>query len=282
MSKVAIVTDSTAYIPEDLVREYQISVAPQELIWGDQTYEDGVDIRPDEFYQRLKTATVMPTTSQVTIPNFHKIFQNLLDQGKEILAILISAKLSGTIDSAVQAKGMLPGAAIEIIDSYSTAMAMGFQVLTVARAAQKGASLEECKRLAEEVRHHTGVVFAVDTLEFLHRGGRIGGGSRFLGTALNIKPLLEVRGGRVEALERVRTRKKSLMRLIEIIEERTKGKSPIRLATIHANAEDEAREVLEELTRRLKPTETISSTVSPVIGTHVGPGTVGIAYLTDM
>ncbi len=282
MSKVAIVTDSTAYIPEDLLREYQISVAPQELIWGDKTYEDGVDIQPDEFYQRLKTATVMPTTSQVTIPNFHKLFQNLLVQGKDILAILISAKLSGTIDSAVQAKGMLPGATIEIVDSYSTAMAMGFQVLTVARAAQKGASLEECKRLAEEVRHHTGVVFAVDTLEFLHRGGRIGGGSRFLGTALNIKPLLEVRGGRVEALERVRTRKKSLMRLIEIIEERTKGKSPIRLATIHANAEDEAREVLEELTRRLNPAEAIFSTVSPVIGTHAGPGTVGIAYLTSM
>lgn len=282
MSKVAIVTDSTAYIPQNFLDEYQITVAPQVLIWGEQTYEDGVDIQPDEFYRRLKTANIMPTTSQVTIPNFHKIFQNLLDQGKEILAILISAKLSGTIDSAIQAKGMLPGAPIEIVDSYSTAMAMGFQVLTVARAAQNGASLEECKRLAEEVRNHTGVVFAVDTLEFLHRGGRIGGGSRFLGTALNIKPLLEVRGGRVEALERVRTRKKSLLRLIEIIEERTKGKSPIRLATLHANAEEEARELLEELNRRLSPAETIFSTVSPVIGTHAGPGTVGIAYLAGM
>ncbi len=282
MSKVAVVTDSTAYIPEDLLKQYQITVAPQELIWGDQTYQDGVDIQPDEFYQRLKTASVMPTTSQVTIPNFQKIFQSLFDQEKEIIAILISAKLSGTIDSAVQAKGMLPGASIEIVDSYSTAMAMGFQVLTVARAAQDGAGLAECKRLAEEVRNHTGVVFAVDTLEFLHRGGRIGGGSRFLGTALNIKPLLEVRGGRVEALERVRTRKKSLARLVEIVEERTKGKTPIRVATLHANAEEEARELLEEVNRRLNPTEKIFSTVSPVIGTHAGPGTVGIAYLTDM
>ncbi|MCX8062784.1 MAG: DegV family protein [Anaerolineales bacterium] len=282
MSKVGIVTDSTAYIPQNYLNEYQITVAPQVLIWGDQTYEDGVDIQPAEFYQRLKTATVMPTTSQVTIPNFHKIFQSLLEQGKEILAILISAKLSGTIDSAIQAKAMLPGAPIEIVDSYSTAMAMGFQVLTVARAAQDGANLEECKRLAEEVRNHTGVVFAVDTLEFLHRGGRIGGGSRFLGTALNIKPLLEVRGGRVEALERVRTRKKSLMRLVEIIEERTRGKSPIRLATLHANAEEEAKELLDELSRRLNPAEAIFSTVSPVIGTHAGPGTVGIAYLAGM
>lgn len=282
MSNVAIVTDSTAYLPQNILQEYQISVAPQILIWGDETFEDGVDIQPDEFYRRLKNAEIMPSSSQVSIPKFRSIFQNLLDQGKQILAILISAKLSGTIDSAVQAKELLPGAPIEIVDSYTTAMAMGFQVITVARAAQAGATLQECVRLAEEVRNHTGVVFAVDTLEFLHRGGRIGGGSRFLGTALNIKPLLEVTGGRVEALERVRTRKKSLQRLIEILEERLKDKSPIRLATLHANAEQEAVELLEEASRRLQPVETILSTVSPVIGTHAGPGTVGIAYLAGM
>lgn len=282
MSKVAVVTDSTAYIPQNFLQEYQITVAPQILIWGDQTYEDGVDIQPDEFYTRLKTATVMPSSSQVAIPKFRDIFQTLLDQGKEIIAILISSKLSGTIDSAQQAKEMLPGASIEIIDSYTTAMAMGFQVLTVARAAQAGASLAECKRLAEEARNHTGVVFAVDTLEFLHRGGRIGGGSRFLGTALNIKPILEVRGGRVEAVERVRTRKKSLLRLMEIIEERAQGKTPLRLATLNANAEEDARFLLDELSKKLNPVESIFSTVSPVIGTHAGPGTVGIAYMAGM
>lgn len=282
MSTVAIVTDSTAYLPQNFLQEYQIAVAPQILIWGDETFEDGVDIQPDEFYRRLKTATVMPTSSQVSIPKFKSIFESLLDQGKQVLAILISSKLSGTIDSAVQAKELLPGAPIEIVDSYTTAMAMGFQVLTVARAAQEGASLQECKRLAEEARNYTGVIFAVDTLEFLHRGGRIGGGSRFLGTALNIKPLLEITGGRVEALERVRTRKKSLQRLIEIVEERTRGKSPLRLATLHANAEQEAVELLEEANRHLQPLETILSTVSPVIGAHAGPGTVGIAYMAGM
>lgn len=282
MSKVAVVTDSTAYIPQNFLQEYQITVAPLILIWGDQTYEDGVDIQPDEFYQRLKTATVMPSSSQVAIPKFGEIFQTLLDEGKEIIAILISSKLSGTIDSAQQAKQMHPGAPIEIIDSYTTAMAMGFQVLTVARAAQGGASLAECKRLAEEARNHTGVVFAVDTLEFLHRGGRIGGGSRFLGTALNIKPILEVRGGRVEAVERVRTRKKSLLRLMEIIEERVQGKSPLRLATLNANAEEDARFLLDELLKKLNPVESIFSIVSPVIGTHAGPGTVGIAYMAGM
>ncbi|PWH19682.1 MAG: DegV family protein [Anaerolineae bacterium] len=282
MSSVAVVTDSTAYIPQNYLQEYQITVAPQILIWGDQTYEDGVDIQPDEFYQRLKIATVMPTSSQVSIPKFRHLFQSLLDQGKEIIAILISEKLSGTIDSAKQAKEMLSGSPIEIVDSYTTAMAMGFQVLTVARAAQAGASLAECKRVAEEARNHTGVVFAVDTLEFLYRGGRIGGGSRFLGTALNIKPILEVRGGRVEAVERIRTRKKSLLRLMEIVEERVQGKTPLRLATLNANAEEDARFLLDELSKKLNPTESIFSTVSPVIGTHAGPGTVGIAYMAGM
>ncbi len=282
MSNVALVTDSTAYIPQNIVDQYSISVAPQELIWGDQTYQDGVDIQPDEFYRRLKTATVMPTTSQVTIPNFKKIFESILKQDQAVLAILISAKLSGTIDSAIKAKEFFPGAPIEIVDSYTTAMAMGFQVLTVARAAQQGANLSECKKLAEEARQHTGVVFAVDTLEFLHRGGRIGGGSRFLGTALNIKPILEVVGGRVEAVERIRTRKKSLARLIDIIAEKTAGQQPVRLATLHANAEEEARFLLEESSRRIQPVETIFSTVSPVIGTHAGPGTVGIAYMAGM
>ncbi len=282
MSKVALVTDSTAYIPSDLVQQYHLTVAPQELIWGDKTYQDGVDIQPDEFYQRLKTATVMPTTSQVTIPNFKNIFQRLLDEGYDILAILISAKLSGTIDSAEQAKKMLPDAPIEIVDSYTTAMAMGFQVLTVAKAAQQGATLAECKRLAEEARKHVGVIFAVDTLEFLHRGGRIGGGSRFLGTALNIKPILEVVGGRVEAVERVRTRKKSIDRVVELIEERTRGKNPIRIASLHANAEEEARQLLEQISQRVNPVETVFTTVSPVVGTHAGPGTLGLAYLAGM
>ncbi|MGB9521663.1 MAG: DegV family protein [Anaerolineales bacterium] len=282
MSDVVLVTDSTAYIPQDLVDKYGIQVAPQVLIWGEQTFEDGVDIQPNEFYQRLGTAKVMPTTSQVTIPSFKNIFEKLLAENKSILAILISAKLSGTIDSALQARNFFPDAPIEIVDSYTTAMAMGFQVLSVARAAEQGANLKECKQLAEEARLHTGVVFAVNTLEFLHRGGRIGGGSRFLGTALNIKPILEVVGGRVEAVERIRTRKKSLARLIEIIVERTRGQHPVHLATLHANAEEEAHYLLEESSRVIQPVETIFSTVSPVIGTHAGPGTVGIAYMAGM
>jgi len=282
MSKVALVTDSTTYFPKELVEKYHIHIAPQVLIWGEQIFEDGVDIQPVEFYTRLKTATVMPTTSQVTIPYFQKLFDRLLAEGCDILAILISSKLSGTIDSAIQARNDLPNAPIEIVDSKSIAMALGFQVLTVARAIQEGANLAEAKALAEKLLDTTGVVFAVDTLEFLHRGGRIGGGKRFLGTALSIKPILELKEGRVEAVEQVRTRKKSLLRLVEIVAERVGDRKPVRLATLHANAPEDAKEVLVEASKRIETVEQVFSEVSPVVGTHAGPGTVGLAYMVGV
>lgn len=282
MSKIAIVTDSTAYIPGDLIEQYNISVAPQVLIWGEKVYQDGIDISPKEFYERLKKASVMPSTSQVTPHSFDVIFKDLTEKGYDILAILISAKLSGTIASAVQARENYPGARIEIVDSTATAMALGFQVLQAARAVEQGASLSECKTLAERSREYIGVVFAVDTLEFLHRGGRIGGGTRFLGTAFNFKPILELTDGKIEGIERVRTRKKSLLRLLDLTEERIAGRKPVRLATLHANAPDEARELLEKAMERFDPIENVFSEVSPVVGTHAGPGTIGVAFMAGM
>ena len=283
MAKIALVTDSTGYIPQDLVEKYNITVVPLVLIWGKEIFEDGVTIMPTEFYARLKKATVMPTSSQATVGKFHEVFEKLLSQDYEILAMVISSKLSGTMNSAIQARESLPaGAPIHIVDSNSTAMAMGFQVLSVARAIEQGASMQDCLSLAEKAVQSTGVVFAVDTLEFLHRGGRIGGGSRFLGTALNIKPILELRDGKVESLERVRTRKKSLARLIELVEEKADGKRPLRLATLHANAPEEARELLAQASTQLGASESIFAEVSPVIGTHAGPGVVGLAYMFGM
>ncbi|MGD8404640.1 MAG: DegV family protein [Anaerolineales bacterium] len=284
MSKIAIVTDSTAYIPPDLVEKYNLTITPQVLIWGEETYQDGVDIQPNEFYERLKTTKVMPTTSQVSIATMKSTFESLIEQGYDVLGIFLSAKLSGTIQSAIQAKDMLDkaGEKVTFVDSLSTAMAMGFQVLTVARAVEDGASLEDAIALAEKARKHTGVYFAVDTLEFLHRGGRIGGAQRFLGTALNMKPVLAVQDGRVEAVERIRTKSKALERVLELVVEKTQGKSPIRLATLHASAEKEAKELLEKASKKLNATESILTTVSPVVGTHAGPGTVGLAYMAGM
>jgi len=283
MSKIALVTDSTASMPQELVDKYGIIVAPQILLWDKDTYEDGVNITPSEFYTRIKKTTVMPSTTQVTVAKFHEIYQSLLAQDCQILTIIISAKLSGTLNSALQAKAMQPASApIEIIDSNSTAMALGFQVVTVARAIQQGATFPECVALAVKAKEHTGIFFAVDTLEFLHRGGRIGGATRFLGTMLNFKPILELRDGRVEAIERVRTRGKSLSRIVELAVEQIGSRTPVRLSALHANAPEDAKLVLQEAAAKLHPIETVFSEVSPVVGVHAGPGVVGIVYMAGM
>lgn len=284
MSKVAVVTDSTAYIPAELVEKHHITVVPLILLWGHEAFEDGVDIQPSEFYTRLSGAKVMPTTSQATIPTMQTTFETLIGQGYDVLGIFISSKLSGTIQSAMQAREMmLKGAEkVAIVDSLSTAMAMGFQVLATARAAEAGESLAECVKLAEKAREHIGVYFAVDTLEFLHRGGRIGGAQAFLGSALNIKPILSLVDGRVDSVDKVRTRSKVLDRVVDLVVEKTAGRHPIRLATLHANAETDARALLATVSARLNPIETIFSSVSPVIGAHTGPGTVGLAYMAGM
>ncbi len=284
MSKIAFVTDSTSYIPERFCRELNIHIVPQVVIWGGETYEDGVDILPDEFYAKLSKARVMPSTSQVSVPNMQKAFQGLVEQGFDVVGIFLSAKLSGTMQSAIQGREEIGAAGdkVTLIDSNSTAMALGFQVLTAARAARDGASLSETVALAEKSRDYTGVFFAVDTLEFLHRGGRIGGAQRFIGTALNMKPVLQLRDGRVEAIERIRTRGKALERVIQLVEEQTHGKSPVRLATLHANAEAEAVRMLEEAGSRMHPDESLLTAVSPAVGVHAGPGTIGLAYMAGM
>lgn len=284
MSKVALVTDSTAYIPDDLLKKHHITVTPQVLIWGEETFRDGVDILPAEFYKRLEGAKVMPTTSQVAIVDMKAAFEKLLDSGYDVLGLFISSKLSGTIQSATQAREMLPKAAskIAIVDSMTTSMAMGFQVLTVARAAQDGASLSDCQALAEKARQHTGVYFMVDTLEFLHRGGRIGGAQALLGSALNIKPVLTLADGRIETADKVRTKGKAIERMIDLVVEGVAGRTPVRLATLHANAEADATSALETASGRLDPVEKVFASVSPVIGTHSGPGTVGLAFMAGM
>jgi DegV family protein with EDD domain len=284
MSKIAVVTDSTAYIPRDVREKYPITVVPQVVIWENETYEDDVTITPEQFYTRLKTAKIMPSTSQVSVINMHKAFSSLLEQGYEVVGMFLSSKLSGTFQSATLGREELSSGKekVHIIDTETTAMAMGFQVLSVARAAVDGASVDDCKALAEKARAHTGIYLTVDTLEFLHRGGRIGGAQRFLGTALNLKPILTVEGGRVEAVERVRTRSKALDRVVELIAEKCGGKSPIHMATLHANAENEAKLLLDKISPLVNPVEAVYTAVSPSVGANTGPGTVGLAYMAGM
>src|SRR5512140_2971212 len=232
MSKVAILTDSTVSIPDALLKQYHIQFVPLSLIWGEETFADGVDMLPDEFYRRLAASKTMPTTSQATVPAVQKAFTDLLEQGYDVLGIFLSSKLSGTVDSALQARQNLTKGAekVSIVDSLATIMAMGWPVLTAARAAEGGASLEECTRIAEQVRDQTGVLFVVETLEFLRRGGRIGGAQAMLGTALNIKPLLELQDGRIESVEKIRTKGKAIERMIDMAGEKMGGRTPVRLA----------------------------------------------------
>lgn len=280
MPKFAIVTDSTAYIPTQFIQQYGITVTPQVLIWGDETFRDGIDIQPSEFYIRLKTAKTMPSTSQVSPITMQKTFESLVNQGLDVLGIFISSKLSGTLQSAHQGREMMGAASekVTVIDSQATAMALGFQVLETARAREAGASLKECADFAENAHRRTGAFFAVDTLEFLHRGGRIGGAQRFIGSALNLKPILALKEGKVEGVERIRTKGKAHDRVLELVAEQTKGKSNVRIASFHANAMDEAKALLARAASAINPVETILSELSPVVGTHAGPGTVGLAF----
>lgn len=285
MSKVAIVTDSTSNIPEELLASHSITQIPLQLIWGDDTYRDGIDINPLEFYTRLKTAKVMPTSSQPSPADFERVYRDLLAQGYDIVSVHISSKLSGTMDSAIQAKTTIGSDRIALVDSQTTSMALGYSALVTARAAKDGASFEECHKLAEYAVANTGVLFVVSTLEFLHRGGRIGGASAFVGTAFGLKPILTVRDGKVDAQEKIRTMKKALNRLSEILVERVGNQSSLRIAAIHANASVEAENLLQDVMDRFDDgviKESLVTHVSPVIGTHTGPGTVGITYLTGV
>ncbi len=283
MSKVAIVTDSTAYLSDDLVSAYDITVVPLVVIWGEEVLRDNIDIGPNAFYERLAKAKTMPSTSQATVQNFVDVFTKLHQEGYEILTVVISAALSGTLDSAIQAKQQLPEAKIELIDSQSASLPLAFMALSAARAAKRGASMDECKAIVETIREHTQVFFAVDTLEFLHRGGRIGGATRFLGTALNLKPILTLQEGKIEAIERVRTSAKAHNRLIELVKAGVNGHADLNMiGVIGANAAEAASAVLHKVMKQFEPDEILLANLSPVLGTHTGPGTIGLAYVAGV
>jgi DegV family protein with EDD domain len=282
MSRVAFVIDSTAYVPKELTEGHPIHVVPLVVIWSGETLRDGYEIEPDQFYARLKTAKELPSTSQPSPAAMKEVYEKLLAEGYEILSVLISSKFSGTVASAKQALDQLPGAKIELIDSMTASMGVGWPVVMAARAAAKGAGLAECKAIVEKALQNTGVLLMVDTLEFLHRGGRIGGAQRFLGTALNLKPILEVVDGAFVGLERVRTQRKALARLVDLLEERIAGRSPVRLAVIHSAAPEVAAGLLERAAARLNPIETATAKVSPTVGVHVGPGAVGLSFTAEV
>jgi DegV family protein with EDD domain len=279
---VRIITDSSAYLPQHLVDQYRITVLPLSLIWDGKSYRDGVDILAADFYTRLKNANTMPTTSQVTEPQFTKAIETHLDEGESVLVLPMSAGISATHQSALQSVKLFPGKPIEIVDTRLVSMALSFMVLAAARAAEKGASLAECKATAEEAYKHIGVYFTVDSLKYLHKGGRIGGGKRWLGSALKIKPILQIQEGKIEAAGSAITRKKAIEQMIRMVEQDIAGRKPVRLSVFHALEPELAKTIQEDVNSRFHADEGIISEVSPAIGAHVGPGTISIAWMAGM
>lgn len=287
MNRFAVVTDSTSNLPSDLVEKFDMSVIPCTLHWGGDSYIDGVTLDADTFYEMLQTRKDFPTTSQPSAGAFIDFFQKVAeDKGTDIiLGVFVSSELSGTIASAMQARGHLyetrPDLQIEIVDSRSVSMGLGLAVLAAQRAANGGTSVEEAIEAVKRCQEATHVIFAVNTLEFLHRGGRIGGAARLLGSALNLKPVLTIADGRIEPLEKVRSRGKSLRRVIEIAEERLEGRRPKEAAIIQADAHADLEKFEEMVRERLNPERLHTVTLSPAVGTHGGPGTLGIAFCTE-
>ncbi len=287
MRHFTVVTDSTSNLPPELVAEHSIPVIPLTVHWGGTSYFDGVTLDADTFYQWLQTRRDFPTTSQPSAGAFIDFFQKVAEDKETdtILGVFISSEMSGTIASAVQARTHLsetrPDLRIEIIDSRSVSMGLGLQVLTAQRAAEAGQTVNEAMKTVRETQDATHVVFAVDTLEYLHRGGRIGGAARLLGSALNLKPVLTFSDGRVEPLEKVRSRAKSLRRMIEIAENWLDGARPRELALIQAEAEADLAKFGAMVRERLNPERVYTVTLSPVVGTHGGPGTLGMAFYAE-
>ena len=279
--RIAIVTDSTADIPSELVKEYSIHVAPQILIMNDHTWRDGVDIDAPAFYELLQTSLAFPSTSQPSVSDFKDLFVELSKTFDGNVAIVVSDELSGTLNSAQMAAASLPDVPIEIIDSRAVSMMLGFQVLAAAQAAAAGSDRRAVADAARALIGRTHVYFVVDTLEYLHRGGRIGAAARLVGSALNLKPLLQIKDGIVTPLTRVRTRRKALNKVLELLEEQLAEGDRVHMSVVHVAAPEDAARFGEELEARFHPVEMIYTECGPVVGAHVGPGTVGVAFYVE-
>lgn len=280
MTKIALVTDSTPCLTPEMILKYDIHVVPLKLQW-DQTYRDGVDIQPAQFYSKLEHARSLPTTSQPSSEEFRLIYERLAQEYAGILVVLISSGISGTFSSALTAAGDFNLVPVEVIDTKLAAGSQALVVLAAGRALEAGASLEEAAAVVRRACENMHVFFTVDTLEYLHKGGRIGGASRYMGTLLDIKPVLFLTpDGKIDALERVRTRRKALDRLVELLVMNA-AHNPVHLCVFHASAFQAAQEVMERSSIQVNCRESILLDLSPVIGAHVGPGTVGVAIYSE-
>ena len=280
---VKIVTDSTSDLPAEICRELDVTVVPLTVMFGDQGYRDGVDLGADEFYKKLIESDKLPTTSQPSAGAFAEAYKEVAKETDEILSIHISGKLSQTYNSARLAASEMDGSNVEVMDSLQVSMGLGEIVIAAARAARDGASMEDLKQLVTNMMPGTRTLALLETLEYLAKGGRIGKVQAFLGNSLRplsilkVIPIVEVRNGEAHPFERVRTRRKGLDRLIA----EAQGEGEIKMAGVaYSTNREEAESVLERLRPLVEPENLVLSRFGPVLGTHLGPGALGLGFST--
>ena len=270
---VRIVTDSASDIPSELAQELGVVVVPCTVSFGTEVFRDGVDITKDEFFERLTTSKVMPTTAQPSVSDFIEAYKPLVDQGDEIVSVHVSGKLSGTLNSARLAMQEFANAKIETVDSLQASMGVVLAVKAAAEAAQAGADMEAVVAVAQDAVSKIDTYFALDTLEYLQKGGRIGKAQALMGSLLSVKPVLTIADGEVHPFEKVRTRAKAIQRMKDLA---TEGAPYADLALIHRSSEADVADMAAHLAQFTSKPLTIGS-VGASIGAHTGPGMIALA-----
>ena len=277
---VKIITDSTSYIPQSIREQLDITVISLNVIINHDSKRE-VEIDLADFYQQLPTLPSIPTSSQPSPEEMLSAFETLADQGNEVLGIFLSSKMSGTYSSAHLIKNLIleqnKQAVIELFDSQTNCMQMGLMVIEAAKAAQQGASLKEVVATIKNIQENSRFLFTPETLEYLKKGGRIGKASALVGNLLQIKPILTVENGETTVFTKVRTKKKAIIKLVEKLKEDLNGRELGGLFVHHINCEAEGEKLAKQIEAELNTTVLIQS-IGPVIGCHVGPGSIGIAY----
>jgi fatty acid kinase fatty acid binding subunit len=276
----AIVLDSTADFPEAPDRFPNWRIVPLYVRFGDETRRDYVELGPDEFYARLRTASELPSTSQPSPGDFLAVYETLTAY-ERVYSLHISAKLSGTCESARRAAAEL-GDRVRVVDTQSASAAIALLGLAIQRRLDRGTSDDEIDALVAAHARESRLVFSVDTLEFLQRGGRIGKAAAFAGAMLNIKPILTISGGEVLPLKRVRGNQKAVQEFARVFSEGTRDDPRVQVGIAHADAPERA-EALRALVTDLRPRARVEivTTLGAVVGTHAGPGTVGLFWFED-